>query len=120
MMIDLFVLTFLFAAHFVGDFILQTREMALNKSTSNKWLTHHVFVYSLPFLFLFGLHFALITFALHFAVDFVSSRFNSKFWAEEDYRNFFICVGFDQFLHMVSLVWTYHLLYPNGGMWIWF
>lgn len=40
------LLLLLFIGHFVGDFVLQTRSMALNKKTSFRHLLAHVFVYT--------------------------------------------------------------------------
>jgi hypothetical protein len=99
------ILSAAFTLHFVGDFIAQTRTMATNKSTSNKWLLSHVAVYSL-FLLPFGIGFALLNGILHFATDYVSSRQTSKAWAEKKTHKFFAIIGADQLVHSLCLVWT--------------
>lgn len=38
------------AAHLVGDYILQTNEEAINKTSSNKHLATHVLKYALAFV----------------------------------------------------------------------
>lgn len=92
--------------HTFGDFLLQTREMAENKSSSLYWLTLHVGLYSLPFVLLLGFWYGVINFVLHFMVDFVSSRVGK--WAYERNRNklFWCGIGVDQALHLTCLLLT--------------
>lgn len=39
-------------AHLIGDYILQSHDMAVNKVRSNYWALYHAVMYSLPFVFL--------------------------------------------------------------------
>jgi len=95
--------------HFVSDFVLQTDYVAKNKSKSNLVLLQHVVIYSIPFLY-FGWMFALINLVLHFLVDFVTSRITAKLWANNKVHYFFITIGFDQALHLTSLIGTRYLM----------
>lgn len=95
--------------HFIGDFILQTDAMAKNKSTSLKWLAHHVTVYSLPLYFI-GWKFALTNAGLHLCVDFVTSKITSRLWSAGKTHWFFVVIGLDQFIHASCLILT---LTPN-------
>ena len=38
--------------HLVGDYILQSHDMALNKTKSNWWALYHGITYTSPFIFL--------------------------------------------------------------------
>jgi len=100
---------FLVWFHFIADFMCQTDEMALNKSSSNKWLTFHVATYSLPFL-LFGWQFAFVTFITHWITDFLTSRGTAYLWQKGERHWFYVLIGFDQAIHMTTLILTLEYL----------
>ena len=105
-MISLSVLVLLVLMDFVADFIFQSDYIAINKSSNNWVLALHVFLYSLPFLY-FGVAFAAVTFLLHFATDFVSSRVAGHFYRNDQRHWFFVTIGADQAIHMISLFAAY-------------
>jgi hypothetical protein len=89
--------------HWIADFILQTDKMAQNKSTSWKWLSSHVCVYTL-FLLPFGWKFAAINGLSHFVIDAFTSRATSYLWKKGDRHNFFVMIGADQLFHVMILL----------------
>jgi len=99
----------LLGLHWVADFVLQSHNMALNKSKSFKWLGIHCGVYAIVFVFISPL-FALVNGVIHFMVDAVTSRMTARHWKRNDPHNFFVIVGFDQFIHIVTLLWTFRWL----------
>ena len=105
-MIDIATIILLIWLHFVADFIMQSDYVAKNKSKSNKVLLQHVMLYSIPF-FLIGPVFALVNAALHFAVDYVTSRMTSYFWNKGKVHDFFVVIGLDQAIHLSTLILTY-------------
>lgn len=124
-------------AHFVGDFLLQSDEMAAGKSKSRRVLTLHCFLYSLCFL-PWGWRFACLTFVLHWLTDVWTSRITARLWwlcltpagtgwrplapgvSQEDTAYwkddtgtrhwFFVAIGADQVLHFAALAWTAQVL----------
>lgn len=124
-------------AHFVGDFILQSDWMAVNKSKRWNALALHVAVYAACFWWC-GLLFMGLTFVAHFMQDAVTSRINSRLWPfrfvlagkrwrviaegigqeqEAFYVDdlgtrhwFFVGIGADQLLHFYQLVGLYQWL----------
>lgn len=96
--------------HYIADFILQSNTMATRKSTSNKWLGIHVGVYSSVFVLVSPLY-AIINGVIHFMVDYVSSRVASHFRKREEWHNFFMIIGLDQLIHIVTLIMTYEMLF---------
>ncbi len=105
----------LLAAHWVADFLLQSRWMAENKSSRLDALSLHVAVYTSGIgvvgLVLFGpsaslLWFLLANAALHFATDFVTSRATSALWKRQNIHGFFAVIGLDQLLHQIALAAT--------------
>ena len=108
----LILLIIIFFLHFIADFGLQTRKMAENKSHSIKYLTLHVLTYCIPFLILivgFGwttdfLWFMLWLFGTHWITDFITSKITAYFWKKKKIKDFFLMIGFDQFIHAVTLL----------------
>jgi len=107
----------IFLGHWVGDFLFQTSKMAQQKRIGIKWLSIHVGVYSLV-LFIFSLFFfdakTAVLFAgvnaiLHWVTDFFTSRLSAKFSYKP--RVFYPIIGFDQFIHAVSLIYTFEFFY---------
>ena len=108
--------------HFVSDFVLQSDEMAVNKSTSWYWLTVHVITYTSVMTALmspvFGFTYTLmiwaeITFATHFVTDAVTSRISSYFWKRNERHWFFVTIGFDQVIHYACLFATFLFCLQN-------
>lgn len=96
--------------HFVADFLLQTDNMALNKSTNHRWLGLHALTYTVPFL-LFGFKFAVANGVAHFVVDFITSRCTRNLWDKGERFWFFNFVGMDQAVHLTTLFSTYALFH---------
>lgn len=97
-------------AHFVGDFILQTDSMAMNKSTNNRWLLAHIGAYTLMLL-VFGPVYAATNGLIHAAVDYNTSRWTSRLWKSGNRHGFFVVIGLDQLIHALVLVWTLPLVW---------
>lgn len=114
------LLTLMFL-HWTADFVLQNRWMGENKSKSMLALSAHGAVYGLGltaglivFLLVSGqtdlllpaLLFGAINTVLHMAIDGTTSRITHKLWDKKNVWGFFTVIGFDQYLHFVSLVLT--------------
>ncbi len=119
--------------HFIADFVFQTDRMAKEKSKSILALERHVLVYTLV-IFVgmigwamsigyegdtsvskwieFSIEWALLNGAVHFCVDFVTSKINARLLAQERVHAFFVGVGADQFIHAATLILTLWALKP--------
>lgn len=112
--------------HWVGDFTLQTRWMADNKSKDWEALVLHVFVYACTIWFgVFMMmcwpvevacRFALVNFIIHLGVDAFTSRCTKVAIAEKNMHLFFAIIGADQFVHAATLLITTEFML---GMPIW-
>lgn len=104
--------------HFLADFVFQTDWMAKNKSKDWFVLYTHIMVYGfvvgIPLLFvsdyLSVVKFAALNAAVHFCVDAVTSRVNSRLYASGRIHAFFVGIGADQFVHAATLLLTLPLL----------
>lgn len=104
---SLSLILFLLAIHWLADFALQSDEMALNKSTSNRWLTIHVAVYMLVFLLTTGhVLFVVLNGVLHWGTDWATSRWSARLWKAGQRHDFFAVIGFDQLIHLTTLFVT--------------
>lgn len=123
----LFIL--LVAAHYVGDFLLQSHSMAINKCRDNAILAKHAGVYAatmtaaMAFYYLTDptatmsiVAFGIITFALHFGQDYVTSRMNAEYWAAEDYHRVMV-TGVAMSQHLDNFIWGPEVITPKelGG-----
>lgn len=113
--------------HWLADYVFQTHEMAMNKSSSNRWLVTHTLVYSGIWsvaIFIYIIYapkvefpmwrftgFVLITFVAHTVTDYITSREVKKYFDKDDYHNGFVVIGIDQVLHYVQLLLTFYFIY---------
>ena len=120
------VLVLLFI-HWIADFLTQNDWLATNKSKSWVALLCHTALYTITmgiFMNLFDffglfthkytysiLIFVAILFTTHTIIDYTSSRITSKLYKKGNMRTFFDVIGFDQFMHYLTIFLAYKLLY---------
>src|SRR5215468_9749457 len=103
--------------HWVGDFVLQSHWMSVNKSKRVDALLLHAATYTGVLLvgtgLILGVHkiaslllFVGVNGLLHLATDFVTSRITSGLWQQKREHDFFVLVGLDQLIHQVTLATT--------------
>ena len=101
-MISLYLVFLILFAHYFGDFILQTNEMAINKSKSFLFLIDHIMMYMIGIFMIMIIPAAIGLFkaetiiiwtilngGIHFVFDFVTSKINAKLRQKENKHNFF-------------------------------
>jgi hypothetical protein len=131
---ELNIIILLLVCHWIGDFVFQTTEMAINKNHSLGHLFYHVSLYS--FIMFLGVliysiitagvtemgtikifYFWLITFITHGIVDYFSSKKTHKLHEKNKYYTsipnfgFFSIIGLDQVVHLIILFGTYVILF---------
>ena len=122
------VLCYLTLLHFVGDFLLQSRQMGTKKSSEPKWLIAHVGIYTLTLMFgcvwlweTLPLSFFLFVGLIHAVQDWyiwrgykwLVGKLHPEATVETfEYWNdkwFYSTIGLDQMLHMVTILVMYGL-----------
>lgn len=123
--INLWTVIVILFLHWIFDFVLQTDKQSKDKSTVIEALLAHTIIYSfcwfIVITLLIGitqkpytlLYFIPITFIAHTITDYFTSKLNAKLWKEKKVHNFFVSIGFDQWLHCAQLLITYQLLNNN-------
>ena len=118
-MINIFIVITILFFHWVFDFVFQTDYEAKNKSKNNIALYSHTWKYSVlwfPVMLVFiglkpSIEFVGITFLCHTITDYYTSRLNTKLHKENRIHDFFVSIGFDQWLHYCQLFLTFYLIY---------
>ena len=117
-MISLDIILFIIFAHWFADFVMQSNEVALNKSKNNMVLLEHVLMYSVGlwivpfFMFITNqfeyiiLTWVLLNAILHGLVDYITSRTVAYYW-NTDRHKAFVVIGVDQAIHLSLLFITY-------------
>lgn len=116
---ELTFIIYLLFAHWVGDFVCQDQEWALNKSKSFIALLKHTLTYTIVLGLFFSpilkeniILFLLINFVAHTIIDYVTSkivarRFENKYLGGViPNLGAFSVIGFDQVLHYIILFVT--------------
>lgn len=117
----------LLSYHWFADFVMQKGDWAVKKSSDFISLIKHTATYSLlwvipmyiycmvfDFSLLYALYFILITFVIHTATDYFTSKHSSKQYQKGNFgtdiprgMDFFVTLGFDQLLHQWQLIPTF-------------
>ena len=105
----LFIIAILIA-HWVGDFVLQSHQMSVTKSSNNYILLVHSVVYTIPIVItciIVGIPYSIFIYLLiaisHFIVDWCTSRVTKNLWERKSIHNFFVVIGADQAIHLIIL-----------------
>lgn len=124
---SIWLICYLLFLHWMADFVLQSDFIAQNKSKSNTILFYHCLVYAGIFtLFTLNPLYGGLLGLIHFPVDYITSRLNSKMFSkwfayikEETHdpyqkpptlHNFFVSIGFDQFIHVITIFYVWDFL----------
>lgn len=99
------LIIYLIFIHWIADFVCQNKSMAELKSKSSIMLLCHCGVYCGIFLlFTQNILYSTLLGLLHFPIDYITSRINSELYSKKDIHNFFVSVGFDQFIHLTIII----------------
>lgn len=118
---------YLFFLHWVGDFVLQHRWMANNKS-HNRWaLMLHCLVYSATLagglywlrpeyvtLPEFGL-FIFFNLCAHYLTDSITSKITAYLYSKQQFYLFFVVIGLDQLIHISTLLLSCQFIVERAG-----
>lgn len=93
-------------AHWVGDFLLQTRWMGHNKSHNILAMLVHISVYTLTLCLVLPFKLAFINGLLHLCIDYSTSKMSAVFYKYRLEYLFWATIGLDQVLHIMCLYVT--------------
>ena len=95
--------------HWIGDFVFQDDTTAKKKADSITWLFIHCGLYTILLMSLKDANAMWVIFngLAHFIIDLITSKINKRLWNKGDRHNFFVCIGFDQMLHYMILIYTW-------------
>ena len=109
--------------HAVGDFFLQGSKLSRLKALKLPYLAEHVGIYTGLFIilspvilgltFLQGLVFSLLNGSLHFIIDYFTGKYKLKYY-ETNESKYLATIGMDHSLHLIILIGSYMLLYPDA------
>jgi len=115
-MITIRSLVLLLLVHWLADFALQTQEQANNKYKDILALGMHALTYGAAMtLAIFCIYKTLagcivvgcIIFVFsHFLIDMFTSKVTHELYEQKRYHDFFVVIGFDQLLHMLTIIWV--------------
>jgi len=105
--------------HYICDFLLQPREVAIKKGKSIVALINHISTYGIFFFIfcsiLFSFEniynifaFSMVNTLVHGVVDFFTSKWTGYLYSKDKYKQYFDVIGFDQLIHVVTLLLTYN------------
>ena len=115
-------LIYLMFLHFVADFLLQSRTMATNKSSSLKYLVQHVLIQFTVFtigVFWLPPMYALANACIHGLIDWHIWRLykfsvylrdqeaTTATWKYYEDHLFYTTIGLDQMLHVITILVVY-------------
>ena len=128
----MFALIVIFILHFIGDFIFQPYWMKIKKSRQSSTMLLHILLYtsvltvglSIFYSNAIAISYAVLNGAIHFLVDYASSRVISSssrelivregpepLYERVDMHVPILFLGADQLLHHVSLIVTWYLIF---------
>jgi hypothetical protein len=130
-MLSLNIISFILLSHLLSDFVLQSRNQGRKKSTNIFWLLTHVLIYSSTITFfwwLIDLNYEIkniinytsiffVIFITHGMTDYITSKLSGFAYLKMQDSNkrinefwewiFWLIIGVDQTIHIISLFWIY-------------
>lgn len=119
---EAYPIIYILFAHFLADFVFQDDVMLNYKGKSIGWLFIHIGLYMTAMLIIMllgtlifawtwktALIYVLINGCTHFTLEYFTSKVNVKSWDENRIHHYFVGQGFDQFVHVSILIYTYFL-----------
>lgn len=117
-MIPIHAALVLLAAHWIGDFVLQSDRIAKAKAVSGEALDEHIMIYTgvlalaaLPLMGPAGLIFLVLNGPLHHLTDAITAPITKRLHEEGRTHDFFVMVGFDQLVHVATLLLTLQICF---------